>query len=128
MGSFQRTNITPEGFIRGAARVLIAPYTQTWPTKIDDIILLASGASQYDARSGWSDLGATKTGVNIARNNTEESFDVDQIQSDIASQPTGWTMSVGTALAEVTLDRISYVWEGATVTTDASPPTGSEKH
>lgn len=128
MGTFHRTNITPEGFIRGAARIMVAPLTLPWPTKIGDIIALASGASQYDAASGWSDLGATKTGVNISRNNAEEEFTVDQIQGAIASQPTSWEMSVGTALAEVTLDRIGYVWEGAAITTDATPPTGAEKH
>lgn len=127
MGTFHRTNITPEGFIRGAARVLVAPLDQAWPAEIDDIIQLASGASQYDARTGWSDLGATKTGVNIARNNTEESFDVDQIQADIATQPTGWEMSVGTALAEVTLEHIQFVWEGGTLSTDTAA-TPDEKH
>lgn len=126
MGSFLRTNITPEGFVQGAARILVAPINQVWPVKIDDIIALASGASQYDAQAGWSDLGATRTGINIARNNAEETFDVDQIQGDIASRPTNWEMSVGTALAEVTLDRIDFVWEGGGVVT-SNPTTGQEK-
>lgn len=131
MGTFHRTNITPEGFIRGAARILIAPTTYTFPTKVADIIILATGATQYDpvgGVSGWSDLGATRTGINITRNHTEETFDVDQIPSDIAALPTGWEMSVGTALAEVTLEKISYAWQGGTVTTDATPSSGSEKH
>ena len=120
MGSFHRTNITPEGFIRGAARLLIAPYNQPFPNRVEDVILLASGGTQYDAVSGWSDLGATKTGVNVARNNAEETFDVDQIESDIATQPTSWEMSVGTALAEVTLAHMAEVWEGSDVTTNSS--------
>lgn len=129
MGTFHRTNaVNPEGFIRGAARVMIAPISQAWPTELADLIVLASGGTQYDATAGWTELGSTKTGVNIARNNSEESFDVDQVQGDIASQPTGWEMSVGTALAEVTLDRIAQVWESAAPTTDATPATGSEKH
>lgn len=128
MGSFQRTNaVNPEGFIRGAARVLIAPLSQTFPTKISDVIVLASGASQYDSVSGWTDIGSTKTGVNIARNNAEETFEVDQVQGDIASQPTGWDMSVGTALAEVTTDNIARVWESAAPTLDAAVTTGPEK-
>ncbi len=128
MGSFLRTNINDEGFIRGAARIVIAAKTQTWPTKISDIIVLATGATQYDPASGWSDLGATKTGIQIVRNNSEETFDVDQIQGDIASEPTGWEMNVGTALAEATVDKIAVAWETPTPTTDATPPTGSEKH
>lgn len=128
MGSFLRTNITDEGFIRGAARIMIAPKAQTWPTKIGDLITLATGATQYDPASGWSDLGATKTGIQIVRNNAEETFDVDQIQGDIASEPTGWEMNVGTALAEVTLEKIAIAWETGAVTTDATPTTGAEKH
>lgn len=118
MGSFHRTNVgVPEGFVRGAARLLVANYVQPFPTRIQDVIVLTAGASQYDAVSGWSDLGATKTGVNVARNNTEETFDVDQITSDIASQPTGWEMSIGTSLAEVTLEHMDEIWEMGTVTT-----------
>lgn len=128
MGTFHRTNITPEGIIKGAARLLIAPPSQSWPTELSDIIVLASGATQYDAASGWTDLGATRTGINIARNNTEESDDVDQIATDIASSPTGWEMSVGTAIAEVTLEHIALLWEGGSISTDVSPPTGEEKH
>lgn len=234
MGSFHRTNITDEGFIRGAGRLLIADVTkQAWPTKIGDIIELgasqaeivtfstlgATGGTftisvtrsgttqtttaqaynvatatlqtavqalsnvgagnalvtggpgpgtpyiitfasalattndivvsantaaltgspnptlsisqsgdQYRAKGVWQELGATKTGIQIARNNAEEEFDVDQIQGAIASQPTNWEMSVGSALAEVTLDRIQYIWEGGTVTTDNAPATGPEKH
>lgn len=120
MGAFLRTNITPEGFIQGAARLLVAPVSQAFPTRIDDIIVTASGPSQWDAKAGWSDLGATRTGINIARNNAEETFDVDQIQGDIASRPSNWEMSVGTALAEVTLERIDFVWEGGGVTTNAT--------
>lgn len=128
MGSFHRTNITDEGFIRGAGRLLIANTSVAAPTKIADIIVLTAGGTQYDPQTGWSDLGATKTGIQIARNNAEEEFDVDQIQGAIASQPTNWEMSVGSALAEVTLDRIAYVWESSNPTTDVTPPTGSEKH
>ena len=128
MGSFLRTNITDEGFIRGAARVLIAPMATAFPAKIADVINLASGANQYDPASGWSDLGATKTGIQIVRNNSEETFDVDQIQGDIASEPTGWEMNVGTALAEVTLEKIAIAWETADPTTDNTPSTGAEKH
>ena len=131
MGTFHRTNITPEGFVRGAARILVAPTTWAFPTKLADIIILATGATQYDpvgGASGWSDLGATRTGINITRNHTEETFDVDQIPTDIAALPTAWEMSVGTALAEVTLEKIDYAWQGGGVTTDATPSSGSEKH
>lgn len=127
MGSFHRTFTSglsgEEGFIRGAARLLWAPLATTFPTKISDIIALASGATQYDATSAWNDLGATRTGIQIVRNNAEETFDVDQIQGDIASAPTSWEMNVGTQLAEATLDRIAVAWEtqAPTVNTTLTP-------
>lgn len=121
MGSFHRTNAAAlEGFIRGAARLMWAPTSVAFPTRISDIITLASGATQYDAASGWSDLGATRTGIQIVRNNAEETFDVDQVQGDIASAPTSWEMNVGTQLAEATLDRIAIAWETPAPTTNTT--------
>jgi hypothetical protein len=67
--------------------------------------------------TGWNDLGATKGGVQVSINNTEESFDVDQVYGDIDSLPTAWECSVSTQLAEMTLDRLSFCWEGSSVTT-----------
>ena len=46
--------------------------------------------STYDAITGWNELGATKTGVQITVNNAEESFDVDQIYGNISTEPTDW--------------------------------------
>lgn len=127
MGSFLRASITDDNFIRGAARLLIAADTQAFPTQLSDLIVLGAGGTQYDAQAGWSDLGATKTGVQIVRNNAEETFDVDQIMGDIESQPTSWEMNIGTQLAEVTLETIDLAWEGGAITTD-TVPTPDERH
>ena len=228
---FHRTFVNDRSFIRGAARILIAPYNQPRPLKIDDVITLATGGvsevqsatitgaptggtftlsysgqttsgiafnaagaavqtalealgtigvgnvtvtgatggpytitfigalaeqdvaqitgsgtgltggtspnittatttagtGQYDAKPGWTDLGATKTGIQISINNAEESFDVDQILGDISSAPTSWECSVGTALAEMTPERLQVAWEGSAITLDATPTTGSEQ-
>jgi len=106
MTDFHRTSVNGRSFIRGAARIMVAPYAQARPTKIGDVIYLASGVASgnalYDAKPGWVDLGATKTGIQITINNAEESFDVDQILGDISSAPTNWECSVGTQLAEFT--------------------------
>jgi len=75
----------------------------------------------YDAQTGWTDLGATKTGIQITINNAEETFDVDQILGDIASQPTSWECSVGTQLAEMTPERLQIAWEGSAISVDAVP-------
>lgn len=107
--------------VKGAARLLVAPIDEAFPSGISDIIEVASGATQYDAKGNWTDLGATKTGVNVSTNHTEETLDVDQIMGDIASDPVNWECSVSTALAEVTLEHLQLAWEGGDID-DSSVP------
>lgn len=118
MTDFHRVTINDDNFIRGAARIMWAGSTVSFPTTIGGMINL----STYDAQSGWNDMGATKTGITITVNNTEETFDVDQIYGDIDSRPTAWECTVTTALAEMTLSHLALVWEGSSPTT-----AGSEK-
>lgn len=103
--------ITDDTFIRGAARILVAGITIAFPTGIGDVVNLSS----FDAQTGWRDLGATKTGITITRNNTEETFDVDQIIGDIDSRPVSYEQTVATALAEVTLEHLRVAWEGGPI-------------
>lgn len=231
MADFHRTFVNDDSFIRGAGRLLIAPIGETFPTKIGDIVQLATttanevqslsvtgtpsggtyrlgfrgdttaaiahnanaaaivaalegldtvgpgdvgvsgtdpgpftitfqgglaggnvpqltldannltggttpsvtlgtttpGQGQYDALGGWQDLGATKTGIQITINNSEETFDIDQVLGDIESAPNAWECSVGTQLAEMTLERLQVAWEGSAISLDATPSTGPEK-
>lgn len=113
MADFFRTGITDDNFIRGAARLLVAGMTITFPTAVSDIINL----STFDAQTGWVDVGATKTGITITRNNTEEVFDVDQILGDIDSRPVSYEQTIATALAEVTLENFQLAWEGGPIST-----------
>ncbi len=99
----------------------MAEEDQAFPDEISDLVVLASGGTQYDAQTGWEDLGATKGGVQISTNHTEEVFDVDQILGDIQSAPTGWEASVSTALAENTLEHLQVAWEGSDITTNTAP-------
>lgn len=109
--------------MRGAARIMIADSTQAKPTKLSDVINLTT----YAAAANWTDLGFTVQGIQINLNNTEQSFDVDQVQGAIGSAPTGWTCDVQTRLAEVTLDHLIIAWEGAAKTLDnAVTPTEEE--
>lgn len=128
---FLKAAVTDDNFIRGSARVLWAASSQAFPTKISDVIVLTAGGTQYDPQSGWNDLGATKTGIQISRNNAEETYEVDQIVGEIASAPTEWTMQVQTALAEVSPDNIILAWQGGTKTTDTdtdAPGTPAQSH
>jgi hypothetical protein len=123
LADLQRVYVNDESFIRGAARILWAGSTVAFPTKIADVVNM----SLYDATTGWNELGATKTGIQIAVNNSEETFDVDQIRGNIQTQPNDWDVSVQTALAEMTLDRLAIAWEGYPVFTDSTPTSGAEK-
>lgn len=130
---FHRTFVNDRSFIRGAARLLVAPTTVARPTEISDVINLtaptppATTPALYDAETGWVDLGATKTGIQITINNAEEAFDIDQQLGDIASQPTSWECSVGTQLAEFTPERMQIAWEGSAITVDSTPISGDEQ-
>lgn len=133
MSDFHRTFVNDRSFIRGAARLLIAPITAPRPVQIADVIALTADATAvppvalYDAQTNWTDLGATKTGIQLTINNAEETFDIDQVLGDISSQPTSWECSVGTQLAEMTPERLQVAWEGSAVTVDATPASGSEQ-
>ena len=123
MADFFRTSVDDRSFIRGAARLLYAdPVATSAPTEISDIIQLSSGVGYdlYDAVTGWTDLGATKTGIQISVNNAEETFDVDQILGDIDSLPTSWEVSVTTQLAEFTPEKLEVAWQGTAPTTNGA--------
>lgn len=114
MGTFLRGKYPVDyemGFVQGAARILVAPMTEPYPDGIEDIIDLAVGATLYDPKGKWKDVGFTKTGINITRNNAEETFTVDQIRSAIRTRPSNWEMSVGTQLAEASLETFALAWE-----------------
>ena len=106
------------GFVQGAGRILYAPGGSTYPAGIEDIITLTTGATQYDLETPWVEIGFTKTGINITRNNAEEDFDVDQVSGSIRRRPTNWEMSVGTQLAEATLETFQLAWELGPITTN----------
>jgi hypothetical protein len=119
MGTFFRGRhpITYErGFVQGAGRIIYAPSGSTFPGTIGDILDLAVGATQYDLKPPWIEIGFTKTGINITRNNAEEDFDVDQVSGSIRRRPTNWEMSVGTQLAEATLETFQLAWELGDIT------------
>lgn len=119
MGNFLRDAYgldNEQGFMQGAGRILVAPKELTWPNGIEDLISLSSGGTAYDPASGWTDVGFTKTGINITRNNAEEEFTVDQVRAAIRRRPTTFEMSVGTQLAESTLESFNIGWElGGTI-------------
>jgi hypothetical protein len=114
MGTFLRGKYAVDyemGFVQGAARILVAPISVDYPENLAEIINLTAGPTLYDPMPGWEDVGFTKTGINITRNNAEETFTVDQIRSAIRTRPSSWEMSVGTQLAEASLETFALAWE-----------------
>src|SRR3954447_9855715 len=117
------------GFVQGAARILIAPISEPFPDGLEDIIDLTAGPTLYDPIGSWEDVGFTKTGINITRNNAEETFTVDQIRSAIRTRPSNWEMSVGTQLAEASLETFALAWElPDPVTVTKTAPALNESH
>lgn len=119
-----------QGFIQGAGRVIVATEDHADAEDVSDFFVLASGGTQYDAASGWTDVGFTKTGINITRNNAEEDFTVDQVRGSIKRRPTNWEMSVGTQLAEASLETFALAWELGGEIEDVTPGGGqlAERH
>lgn len=115
MGFFQYA-VNDDNFIRGAARLLLAGITVNFPSSIADIVNL----STYDAMTGWTDAGGTKTGITITNNLTEETFDIDQELVDIDSRPVSYEYTVATALAQSDLDHFQLAWEGGSIVTGAT--------
>jgi hypothetical protein len=115
MGTFLRGKYPVDyemGFVQGAARILVAPISVAYPDGLEDIIELTDTTGKiYDPIAPWADVGFTKTGINVTRNNAEETFTVDQIRSAIRTRPSNWEMSVGTQLAEASLETFALAWE-----------------
>lgn len=133
MGTFLRGKhglAYERGFVQGAGRILIAPYDpDDYPAGIEDILVLTAGATLYDVVTPFEEVGFTKTGINITRNNAEEDFDVDQIPGSIKRRPSNWEMSVGTQLAEGSLETFQTAWELGPIAPISKPdPQLDERH
>lgn len=86
-----------------------------------------AGFGLYDPVGSWLDLGSTRGGINIARNHTEASIDVDQILAALATMPEEWEFTITTQFAETTLENLQIAWEGGTIAVDVTQ-TPNERH
>lgn len=118
--AFYPVDISDAAFHRGPGRLMQAPIATAFPTTTLGVVN-PSSSPPYLATSPWTDLGATKGGVSVAFNNSEEAFDIDQMNAEIDSMPTGTELTVSTNLAEMTPERLAFAWEGTDVTTNATP-------
>ena len=108
------------------------PVRRSLPISSDIIELDPAGVDSYGSVlvvTPWVEIGFTKTGINITRNNAEEDFDVDQVSGSIRRRPTNWEMSVGTQLAEATLETFQLAWElGPIAPVTPGTPQLAERH
>jgi hypothetical protein len=111
-GPLHRTDVYGKwAFVRGPARLLVAEMNEPFPEQIGDIIVPSGAASAiYDARPGWTDVGATKGGVQISKQSQEEVFALNQDTGHIESHPFNWTYNVQANVAEMTLQSIRIAW------------------
>lgn len=93
------------------------------------VTVTTAGNGQYDTvpGSGWVDLGSTRSGAKISRNNTEDQLDIDQIYGSILGVPNEWEMTVATQLAETTLENVQIAWEAGAITVDVTQ-SPNERH
>lgn len=132
MGTFLRSKhglSYERGFVQGAGRILVAPGDTAWPEGLEDLLVLASGATIYDVVAPYEEVGFTTTGINITRNNAEEDFEVDQVRGSIKRRPSNWEMSIGTQLAEGSLETFQTAWElGPISSVTKTTPQLNERH
>lgn len=103
----------------GPALIFYAPYGQTFPTDVGDVINM-TGSSQWLPKTGWTVAGATKTGIKVERGFTKVDRSSDQSFGPFDSRPNQWTASVTTELLETTPTNMKLAWEGSSISTDAS--------
>jgi hypothetical protein len=92
----------------------------TLPTAVTTISQLGNGQYDVTPGSGWSDLGSTRGGTKISKNNTEDQLDIDQIYGSILGVPNEHEMTIATQFAENTLENIQLAWDEGTIILDAT--------
>lgn len=97
--------VSASNLIQGPATIYGAVFGATEPATID----AAFGV-------GWTDLGGTKEGVTLNIEQTFADLTVDQIVDVVQRRRTGRVMSIGTSLAEATLDNIARAISNAAPT------------
>lgn len=100
----------------GAALLFTATYGTAFPTSAASVVAL-SGATQWNPVTGWSVLGATKTGIKVERSFSKVDRSSDQSFGPYDERPNNWTQMVTTELLETTLTNLQLAWEGAALTT-----------
>lgn len=118
---------------RGAARVVYAASSQSFPGKLESIIAPSTPkdphATPYALADGWSDMGPTTTdGVTVTRGfEGEDGVEVDQ--SNVAlfeGAPSSWDVTLAFTLAHTDPDSLAIAWELPTKRSYAKDESGPD--
>jgi hypothetical protein len=122
--------------IVGAARLFIAERDEVTgePTPLPGFETggtgFVAGESFVDALaeedSGWRDLGYTQGGVEVTYAPDYGAVEVDQLLDDAFLFKQRQTVTVGTTLAEATLENLLIAWGQTTDTLDSTDPNGTQ--
>jgi len=104
--------VDAEKVIGGAGRLLYAPDTADFPTKIADVIDTTTYAAMCE--NGWEDFGFTDGGITITRNVDVTVWDTDQMP-EVDQVVDRWTHELSTNIVQQTLAKLKVAWQGGTV-------------
>lgn len=102
----------------GVGRIVYAPTTTSYPSSISDVL---SDPENGTLASGWTDMGATDGGFTFTPSADKEDWEVDQVNTPIDQFITRWNFAVEFTLAELSLENMQMLWQGATITTNSTP-------
>lgn len=108
-GNFYRIN--SKLVYGGPGRLVVAPYGTTRPTKISDIMDLAT----FDLKPGWRDLGSTSDGITPKRGFKTNDVTVDQALQPIDQSMDSWDNSLSTKLAENSVENRQLALIGSAI-------------
>lgn len=97
--------------VGGAGRLVYAPYGQATPTKISDVIDLAT----FQLKSGYKDFGFTDGGIEMSRAIEVEEVNADQSFTPIDSYVSGASHTLSTSLMENTIENRQIANMGASI-------------
>lgn len=91
--------VTLTGLLSGPARILWAASGQARPTKIDDIIGMAT---PYTKKTGWNEFGATSDAAGYSREMESEEYEIEQVTGAVLEKISSVTRTLTVPIAEIT--------------------------
>lgn len=91
--------VTLSNLLEGVVRFVYAPYSVARPTKLDDIMTLAT---PHALKAGWLDGGATSDSSSYERDMDSSEREIEQSTSAVVSRITSVDRAIAVPLAEIT--------------------------